>query len=167
MTDQPYIDPEAAADRMEARLATLGTRTPECKVEGCGETNPFALIGAYPELYCALHVSEFAGQCWFEYHHPSGQANDPEHTVEVPINEHKVLSGYQAQWPRQTLQNPDGSPLLRAAAATRGWLDVLRLILDRTVGWVPRFLEGLDAWLRTSLGERWWDEFLGWDGRAS
>jgi hypothetical protein len=39
---------------------------------------------------------------------------------------------------------------------------VLRLLLERTVGWVPRFLERLDAWLRVKLGERWWEEFGRW-----
>jgi hypothetical protein len=166
MTDEPYIDPEAEADRLEARLATLGTRSPRCKIEGCTETNPFALIGSHPELFCAAHAAEFAGKRWFELHHISGQANDATDTAAVPINDHKILSEYQDRWPRRTLQNPDGSPLLRAAAATRGGLDILHLIIARTVGWVPRFLERLDAWLRRKLGDRWWDEFLGWNGEA-
>jgi hypothetical protein len=165
--NQPYVDRDVEADRLEARLATLGTHTPRCKVRGCEETNPFALMGAHPELYCPLHTAEFAGRHWFERHHPAGQANDAEHTVEVPMGDHMVLSSYQQEWPQETLRNPDGSPLLRAAAATRGWLDILRLILDRTVGWVPRFLERLDAWLNTKLGERWWDEFVAWSGGAT
>ena len=163
MTDQPYVDPDVAADRLEARLATLGTRTPKCTVQGCREMNPFALIGAFPELYCAMHAADFAGKRWFEDHHPQGRANDAGDTIPIPINDHKVLSGYQDQWPPETLRNPGGSPLLRAAAATRGWLDILRVILDRTVGWVPGLLEGLDAWLRTKLGDGWWDEFLAWN----
>lgn len=164
MTDDPYVDADLAADRLEAKHATLGTRTPRCKVDGCEETDPFALIGAHPELYCAMHAADFAGDRWFEDHHTRGRANDPDDTVPIPINDHKVLSSYQEVWPPETLRNPDVSPLLRAAAATRGWLDILRLILDRTVGWVPRFLEGLDAWLRTKLGDRWWDEFIAWNG---
>lgn len=166
MTDQPYVDADLGADRLEAKLATLGTRTPKCKVEGCIETNPFALIGAYPELYCAMHAADFAGKRWFEDHHWQGQRNDPDDKGPTPINDHKVLSSYQDEWPPDTLRNPDASPLLRAAAATRGWLDTLRLILDRTVGWVPRFLESLDAWLRSKLGDRWWDEFLAWNRGA-
>ena len=62
----------------------------------------------------------------------------------------------------ETLRNPDGSPLLRAAAALRGWLDLLWLIMVRAVGWIPVFLEQLDAHLRQRLGERWWEDF---DGR--
>jgi hypothetical protein len=167
MFNEPYINRDVEADRLEAKLATLGTRTPKCRIAGCGETNPFVLIGADPELYCALHAAEFAGRRWFEDHHNQGAANDPDDILAIPINDHKVLSSYQAEWPSETLRNPDGNPLLRAAAATRSFLDYLRIIIDRTVGWVPRFLEGLNAWLCIKLGDRWWDEFLGWMGGAS
>jgi hypothetical protein len=54
--------------------------------------------------------------------------------------------------------NPDGSPLLCAAACLRGWLDTLRLIIDRTVGWIPPFLEQLDEWLAHQLGHGWWHQ---------
>ena len=63
---------------------------------------------------------------------------------------------------RNSLANANGSPLLRAAAAVRGWLDLLWLIIERTVGWVPAMLETLDAWLRQRLGARWWEDF-GWE----
>lgn len=64
----------------------------------------------------------------------------------------------QRDWPVRTLRNPHGSPLLAAAAAMRGWLDVLRLILERTVGYIPAFLEELDKKLCERLGNRWWEE---------
>ena len=57
----------------------------------------------------------------------------------------------------ETLRNREGSPLRRAAAAVRGWLDVLRLIIDRSAGWVPEVLENLDQGLTTRLGPRWWE----------
>jgi hypothetical protein len=84
----------------------------------------------------------------------------------MPGNDHRIVSDNQHDWPLDTLRNPDGSPLLRAAASIRGWLDILRLIIERTVGWVPAFLEALDAWLRESLGERWWDGFAAWQRAA-
>jgi hypothetical protein len=88
-----------------------------------------------------------------------GQRNDAGDTVTAPVNDHRVLNGRQLLWPIETLRNPDGSPILIAAAALRGWLDVLWVIIERTVGWIPEFLEQLDAWLRLQLGERWWDGF--------
>jgi hypothetical protein len=65
-------------------------------------------------------------------------------------------------WDRDTLRDPDASPLLRAAAAIRAWMDILCLIIERTVGWVPACLESLDAYLREVLGPEWWEEW-GWE----
>jgi hypothetical protein len=97
---------------------------------------------------------------WTEVQHWFGQHNDPL-TSPIPANEHRVLSELQARWPKDTLRNPDGSPLLRAAAALRSWLDVMRLLIERVVAWIPPFLEQLDSWLRDRLGPRWWDGFAG------
>jgi len=71
----------------------------------------------------------------------------------------------QRDWPERTLRNPDGSPLLAAAAAIRGWLDILGLVVQRTVGHVPALLESLDARLRATYGDRWW-EVLDMEGMA-
>jgi hypothetical protein len=145
--------------RLEERLRQLGTREPACSVAGCPERNPFALTGVHPGIVCYEHRAERAGRPWLERHHPPGQHNDSSDVADAPGNDHRVLNGRQSLWPQETLRNPDGSPLLRAAAALRGWLDVLWLIMTRTVGWIPEYLERLDAWLRDRLGERWWDEF--------
>ncbi len=145
--------------RMEERYQQLGTRSPCCSVPGCPETDPFALSGVHPSLVCAEHRADRTGSCWIEGHHVRGRHSDPADVVDVPANDHACLSELQRSWPEETLRNPDGSPLLRAAAALRGWLDVLRLILERTVGWIPNLLEALDSWLRNRLGPYWWDEF--------
>jgi hypothetical protein len=147
-------------ERLEERYQQLGTRAPRCYVDGCSETNPFALSGIHPDLICAEHRADKAVRSWLEQHHIPGRANDGADTQTAPANDHAVLSEYQRAWPRETLRNPDGGPLLRAAAMLRGWLDVLRLIMERTVGWIPNFLEALDRWLRGRLGPRWWDDFL-------
>jgi hypothetical protein len=59
-------------------------------------------------------------------------------------------------WPVETLRNPDGSSLLKVAALLRGWIDLLRLVIERTIGWTPDLLERLDAWLRARIGESYW-----------
>jgi hypothetical protein len=145
-------------ERLEERLAQLGTRTPRCSTTGCMETSPFRLTGKHPDLVCDEHRADGAGHSWVEGHHVQGAANDPDDVIPAPANDHIELSEFQRFWPRETLRNPDGSPLLRAAAALRGWLDVLRLMLERTVGWIPGLLEQIDAWLRKRIGPRWWDE---------
>lgn len=147
-------------DRREDRLRSLGTREPRCSQPGCPEANPFALTGAHPNILCFEHLAEQRGRSTLDGHHAAGRHNDPEDIVKVPANDHAVLThDLQALWPQATLRNPTGSPLLKAAAALRGWLDVLVLILERTVGWIPNFLEVLDAYLAQVLGDRWWDGY--------
>lgn len=148
-------------ERLDARLRQLGTREPRCSRAGCDEVDPFALTGVAPYVVCYECRAEARGREFTEAHHAAGQANDPA-TVRVPGNDHRVLSSYQQLWPERTLRNPDGSPLLRAAAALRGWLDVLRLVLDRALARIPGFLERLDAWLLVRVGPRWWVEFEQW-----
>lgn len=150
-----------AARRFEDQLRRLGTRTPRCRKPGCRERDPFALTGVSPDILCYEHRAGAAGRSWLEAHHVASRANDPL-TVTVPGNEHRLLNERQRDWPADTLRNPEGSPLLQAAAILRGWLDVLWLILTRAVGWIPAALECLDRLLGEQLGAGWW-ETLGWN----
>ncbi len=141
--------------RKETAYERLQTRTPRC--QHCRETDPLALLGIHPDIVCYECSCRQAGRSWTEEHHPAGRHNSPV-TVIVPGNDHRVLSDMQRDWPEHTLRNPNGSPLLAAAAAIRGWLDVLRLIIERTVGYIPAFLEDLDRRLQATLGDKWWEE---------
>ncbi len=156
---QEWLD--SCEDKLEARLRALGTRLPRCSRPDCDETNPFALTGIVPSILCYEHRAEENGRRWLEDQHWFGQHNDPL-TSPIPGNDHRVLSAFQDLWPRNTLRNAEASPLLKAAAALRAWLDVMRFIVDRVVGWVPPFLEWLDRALVEQLSPRWWDD-LGWD----
>lgn len=151
-----YLDDwtDGRDELLEQRLRQLGTRTPRC--ETCPETDPFALCGAHPNIVCYECLAVEQSRSREEGHHVSGQANDPDDIQGLLANDHRRLSAGQARWPTSTLRNPEGSPLLKAAAAVRGWLEMLLLILDRTVGWVPTFLEWLDAALRDEIGPTWW-----------
>ncbi len=141
--------------RKEEAYERLGTRHPRC--EHCGEADPAALHGVHPDVTCYECSARQAGRSPSERHHPAGRRNN-QATVPIPGNDHRVLSDAQRGWPERTLRNPDGSPLLAAAAAIRGWLDVLWLIVQRTVGHVPALLELLDERLRAEYGDRWWEE---------
>jgi hypothetical protein len=145
----------------ERRFRQLGTRSPRCR--GCAETDPFALSGVHPDIVCDECRAIEQGRSPIEGHHVSGRANDPDEVIDLPGNDHRALSAAQLRWPIETLRNPDGSPLVRAAAAIRGWVEVLALILDRSVGWIPGFLEWLDAALRATIGPTWWTD-LEWQG---
>lgn len=152
----------AREERRDRRARQLGSPEPCCVT--CGEGDPLALSGTAPDIRCSECQAMAEGRSVREGHHVAGRHNDPDDIVPVLGNAHRLLSDAQAhEWPSETLRNPDGSPLLKAAAAIRGWLEILRLVMERTVGWVPAFLEALDAHLRVTLGERWWTD-LAWGG---
>ncbi len=150
MSDTP-IHTDARRTR---RRRALG---PEARCT-CGETDPRCLVETKEGIQCYACHARRTGRGDSERHHPAGRHNLAA-TVPIPNNEHRILSDRQQDWPTGTLRNPDGSPLLQAAAAIRGWMDVLVLILERTVGWIPRVLEALDAWLRERLGPEWGRDF--------
>lgn len=146
--------------RFEQQLRQLGDRTPKCVV--CGESNPFTLTGIHPNILCYQCLTQQTGKSPIEDHHIAGQHNDP-FTVPIPGNDHRILNDMQKDWPESTLRNPDGSPLLRAAATLRGWLDVLYLIIDLAIGWIPPFLEWVDGKLVNLVSPQWWKDW-GWEG---
>jgi hypothetical protein len=128
---------------------------PNARCTTCGESDPIALVRS--DLCYSCHARQ-AGKSDVELHHVAGRHNS-DFTVSLPANEHRLASDYQNDWPERTLRNPDSSPLLHASAWIRGFLDVLRLIIDRILGWIPEYLEKLDASLSSRFGQRWWDEF--------
>lgn len=94
---------------------------------------------------------------WDDEHHPQGEANG-SFTVSVPVNEHRAeLTPAQQDWPKETLNNPRGSPLLKGAARVRGFIDTLYNLIKRLLGWIPEMLEQLDALLTKLFGARWWE----------
>ncbi len=121
-----------------------------------------SMEGTITVTLCASCHVQLQGRHLTEAHHPAGRANGP-FTVPIPATEHAFLTDWQYDWPRETWRNPDGSPLLRAAASLRGWLYILRLLIERTVGWIPAFLEQLDVILRQQLGDGWWNAY-DWQG---
>lgn len=121
----------------------------------CGERDPRALVPGADPVLCYECLAAAEGRPTKEEHHPAGRHN-LTFTAMVPGNDHRVLSENQQSWPEKTFHNPHGSPLLKAAGALRGWLNVLQIIIERGVGWIPAFLEALDAWLEERLGAEWW-----------
>ncbi len=150
--------------RLEKAYHRLGTRTPRCTVAGCDETDVDALTGTFPDIICYQHLAKKRGRKLTEGDHLAGQHNVPTPIIEIPANDHRVKSALMNEWPDETVCNPDGSPLLKIAATIRGWVDVLRVILERGVGRIPEALERLDACLTRVWGAFWWkNPDLGWD----
>jgi hypothetical protein len=91
-----------------------------------------------------------------ERHHVAGRRNCPI-TVPIPANAHKSrLTEDQYQWPKETLENPNGSPLRRAAGCIRGCVDLILWLMESMMEWVAELLERLDEYLHGKFGEEWW-----------
>jgi hypothetical protein len=158
MTDQKIIRKRKTCKRdvrRENHLRRMGTREPKCA--NCGENDPATLTGRAPDIICYECQAKASNRSPIERHHPAGQNNDP-FTVPIPGNDHRILSDLQKDWPQDTLRNPTGSPLRKAAATMRGFLDLLMLLIERIFGWIPDFLESLDAKLIGHFGAIWWEE---------
>jgi len=144
--------------RRERAYEGFGTRTPACTAPGCPETDWRRLTGSEPaKLLCYEHEAETAGRSPVERQHPAGRRNDPTFVVPMLGNLHRLMDEDKRDWPERTLRNPEGSPMLKAAACVRAVADWLRLIIERLLGWVPTFLEAVDAAFTERHGPRWWE----------
>jgi len=152
-------DPTRRIVRQQGKARRLPTGA---RCIDCGESDPLTLVRGSAPIRCMNCHADGRGKSRTERHHPSGRNNDPKLTVAISRNDHAVLSDAQQDWPERTLTNPDGSPLLKAAAAIRAWVDTLRLIMERAVGWIPEWLEALEEWLCQQVGDRWWEHFEHW-----
>lgn len=71
------------------------------------------------------------------------------------MNDHRArLSVDQHDWPKETLENPHGSPILAHAASIRGFSDATVYLMQTLLN--PEFVEALDAFLVKEHGPRWW-----------
>lgn len=145
-------DPIAAYQRKSVAVRRVG-QDAQCT---CGESRPEALLSGSNPLICAACNRKERGKTTLDRHHVAGKSNSPV-TIAIPVNDHRArLSADQYDWPRQTLENFDGSPLLAAAACIRGFVDTLRYLIEKFLFWIPEMLEALDALLLEKLGPKWW-----------
>jgi hypothetical protein len=138
------------------RKAAAGRRVGGNKRCSCGESRPEALVRASEPTICNACEGKRRGRTTFDDHHVAGKANSPV-TIQVPVNDHRArLSIAQYDWPKRTLENPDGSPLLAAAACIRGFVDTIFYLIDKLLLWIPEMLEKLNALLVEKSGRKWW-----------
>ena len=138
------------------RKATAARRVGAGALCACGESRPEALITGSDPTICAECQRKKKGQTIMDDHHPAGKANNPA-TVTVPVNDHRAeLSVAQHDWPKQTRENPDGSPLLAAAWCVRGFIDQIIYLVKKLLLWIPEMLEALDSFLAEKLEPKWW-----------
>jgi hypothetical protein len=148
----PQRDPIAAYTRSvtAARLVCDG-------VCACGEARPEALIRNSKPLKCHACKRKNDGRSTSDDHHVAGESNSPV-TIPIPVNDHKAqLSVDQYDWPRQTLENPNGSPLLAGAAGMRGYVDTNLYLIEQFILPNAAMLEKLDAYFVREFGAEWWN----------
>lgn len=134
-----------------ARRVGVGARCEEC-----GESRPEALItGSNPKI-CFECQRRKQGRSVMDAHHVAAEANSPV-TIPVPVNDHRAeLSERQNDWPKETLENRDGSPLLAGAGRNRGFIDTERYLAETQLLQNAEMLETLNAFLVEKFGPKWW-----------
>src|SRR5579884_1930665 len=124
----------------------------------CGESRPKALNRRGRTVVCAECERKPRGHTIMDKHHIAGKNNSAV-AIDVPANDHRAeLSTAQLDWPKETVENPDGSPLRSAAAHIRGFVDMALYLIEKCLFWVAEMLERLDAQLSDQLGPKWWNE---------
>lgn len=152
MRELPKQDPIGVYRRKERGQRRVGVDA-RC---ACGEDRPEALVAGREPIVCAACLRTQAGKTTIDRHHLHGVANSPI-TVPVPVSDHRAdLTTAMQDWPAATRDNPDGSPVLAAAASVRGFMDYVIYLFRRSLQWVPEMLEALDRLLRRLLGPTWW-----------
>ena len=156
-------DPIAAHARSSVAQREVGTDA-SCT---CGETRPRALQRHTSGFTCALCTRCAEGKAPHDKHHISGKANSHV-IILVPVNDHRAqISVNQYNWPKRTLENADGSPLLSGAACIRGFVDIVDYLteievvscfIEQFLLWIAVMLETLDEFLVSLKGRQWWVE---------
>src|SRR5215467_11072908 len=137
----PTRDPGDAHRRkvVAARRVGIGARC------SCGEDRPGALIAGSNPTICAACQRAMKERGTMDDHHFAGRANNPA-TVSIPVNDHRaILSIAQMEWPKSTLRNTEGSPLLAGAACVRGFIDTVVYLIEKGLPRLAEMLEKLDG----------------------
>jgi hypothetical protein len=149
---QSESDPIRKFQRKAVTARRAGNNT-RC---GCGEVPLEALVTGSKLTCCAECRRKMKGHTIMDNHHVAGRRNSNV-TVSIPVNDHRaVLSVAQYDWPRTTLENPEGCPLLMAAGRVRGFIDTILYLIDKLLRRIADLLEALSALLVERLGPQWW-----------
>lgn len=148
----PLRDPEAEWVRNSTAARRVGINA-KC---ACGESRPQALIQKSDPKICHACKRKKDGKSVMDNHHPAGRANSPT-TIPIPVNDHCAeLTPAQYDWPKTTLENPTGNPLLARAACIRGFADSNVYLIQKLLLPHAEFCELLNSMLVQKLGPEWW-----------
>lgn len=151
-----HLPPEPDPIRTFQRKAKAARQVGKDARCACGETRPEALMKGSNPRVCAECSRKMKGHAIMDRHHLAGRANSGV-TIPIPANDHRaVLSVAQYEWPRETLENPRGCPLLVTAGLIRGSIDLDSYLIDEFLRPTAHTLEILSAVLVKQLGPQWW-----------
>ncbi len=106
-----------------------GRRVGREAVCSCGEVRPNALVAGRMPSRCYRCERLAHGRAPYDFNHVFGKANSPL-TIRYPVNDHRaVFNVKQLDWTPETLDNPEGDPLLAAVARVEGFDDNVRHML--------------------------------------
>src|SRR5260370_5514728 len=146
---QPQRDPERAWVRNAVAARRVGVNA-ECSI--CRERRPQALIQESDPKICHACKRQRDLKTPMDKHHVAGEANSPI-TLRVPVNDHRAeLSPAQYDWPKATLENPSGSPLVAHVACVRGFADTNSYLVRKLLLEHAEFWEIIDAFLTEKFG---------------
>lgn len=149
--------PQRDAGAAYQRKVAAERRFPPGSHCACGETRPEAFVSSDP-VTCAACDRASRRKSVLDDHHPAGKSNNPA-TVPVPVNDHRAeLSPAQYDWPRATLENRNGSPLLARAAEIRGYIDTNSYLVEKLLRPHAEFCELMDEFLTEAFGPEWWSD---------
>lgn len=153
MKRPPQRDPFGVHQREVTAQRRVGIAA---KCTRCGESRPRALVPGSDPIICYSCRREERGYTIFDLHHPPGKANSRA-KIPIWVNDHEaVLSVLQEDWPKKTLENPNGSPFRAGAARNRGYLETNAYLADQLLRENSELMEALDEYLEEKLGPRWW-----------
>ncbi len=127
------------------------------KCEICGEKDLRTLDDFEGKTLCRRCRLAAKGRSVVEKHHFSGRHNN-EFTVDLPANEHAILSDYQQDWPKTTLENPNGDLLIKIAAPLRAIKDLHAYSVEQLPLLALR-VEKLSEFLANKYGADWAEGF--------
>lgn len=147
------VDPIKTYKRKSITKRRLGPNA-QCTI--CGEKQPEVLDKRTNPLLCGGCRRKKKQHSVMDKHHNFGRANSPIMTL-IPTNHHRgQLTVAQQNWPPETLRNPDGCPLRRAAALIRGFIDTVTYYMQMFLLRIAELLEWLSGHLREAWGRFWW-----------
>lgn len=145
-------------DRIATQSARKRALGDDARCDECGFTDHAALQRDGDGITCYECASAADGRATVEMHHPIGRANDPDTTMGLPGNFHRMMDAAKASWPDAVRHNMTRDPLLLIAAvllSVRDFANVMTYYTQFAVDWLLRF----QAELIGQYGHAWVSAF--------